>query len=415
MLAVRSLGLVSSFGSLKTFQRPLLHLHRSFSSTQPSAELVKQLRQNTGASIGKCREALKETANDLEGAARWLRENGVQAVAAKSLRAAGEGLVACVCRLPSGGLEVFRSPKSKAESEGKTEGDGSSVQVPESAVLLEVNSETDFVAQNDLFKRFVRLTVDASARMSQHGGGQEGDGMLLSVADVEGTQLTEPVDASKVPSLQVGEALQQLSALVGEKLVIQRAGLLNSSARAFVSGYVHNEASPGVGRLGALVGLSAPDVGTLPEQIGLLNGFARALAMQAAATRPSFVTEASVPSSTMEAERQILKAAVLHEEAQSGRGGKSEEVVMKVVAGRLKKQMEDEVLELQEMLTWSRVVGEEEGKQLLQQAGKKEGGKLTVKAACEVISKAVGGPVRPSHLMIFGIGMRAPVISFESK
>jgi len=244
-----------------------------------SAALVKELREKTGAGMMDCKKALSETDGDLENAFDWLRKKGLAAAAKKAGRVAAEGLI---------GLA--------------TEGTR--------GALVEVNTETDFVARNDQFQSFVRevtkLALGADSLDALAGAAYPGEGKT------------------------VAEKLTQLIATVGENMTLRRMARL-SVGRGAVVGYVHNAQGPGLGRIGVLVAIeSAGD----PAKLGVLG---KQLAMHVAAASPQALDIKSVDPQAVERER-----AVLTEQARAS--GRPEEIIAKMVEGRLRKFYEEVVL-----------------------------------------------------------------------
>ena len=244
-----------------------------------SAALVKELREKTGAGMMDCKKALSETGGDLENAFDWLRKKGLAAAAKKAGRVAAEGLI---------GLAV----------EG-TRG-----------ALVEVNTETDFVARNEQFQSFVRevtrLALGADSLDALAGAAYPGEGKT------------------------VAEKLTQLIATVGENMTLRRMARLSVS-RGAVAGYVHNAQGPGLGRIGVLVAIeSAGDAAKLAA-------LGKQLAMHVAAASPQALDIKSIDPAAVERER-----AVLTEQARAS--GRPEEIIAKMVEGRLRKFYEEVVL-----------------------------------------------------------------------
>jgi elongation factor Ts len=244
-----------------------------------SAALVKELREKTGAGMMDCKKALSETGGDLENAFDWLRKKGLAAAAKKAGRVAAEGLI---------GLAV----------EG-TRG-----------ALVEVNTETDFVARNEQFQSFVRevtrLALGADSLDALAGAAYPGEGKT------------------------VAEKLTQLIATVGENMTLRRMARLSIS-RGAVAGYVHNAQSPGLGRIGVLVAIESAGDGAKLAALG------KQLAMHVAAASPQALDIKSIDPAAVERER-----AVLTEQARAS--GRPEEIIAKMVEGRLRKFYEEVVL-----------------------------------------------------------------------
>ncbi len=242
-----------------------------------SASLVKALRDKTNAGMMDCKKALMETNGDLEAAVDWLRKKGLSAAAKRSGRIACEGLV---------GVAV-----------SGTRG-----------AVVEVNSETDFVARNAIFQDFVatvaRIAVDL-----------QGDAAAIR-------QATWP--ASGRP---ISDELTRLAATIGENITLRRADAL-SVEQGIIASYIHGAQGQGIGRIGVLVALEADRTGQAVADLG------KKLAMHVAATNPLAVSRAEVAADALDRER-----AILVEQARAS--GKPEGVVQKMVEGRLAKFYEE--------------------------------------------------------------------------
>ena len=245
-----------------------------------TATLVKELRENTGAGMMDCKRALGETAGDMEAAVDWLRTKGLAAAAKKAGRVAAEGLVGVSTRGPAG-------------------------------AVVEVNSETDFVARNELFQAFVRTVAGLAV-------GGNGDIEALKAMPYAGTGRT------------VGEELTELVARIGENLVLRRSERL-SVGNGVVASYMHNSLAPGLGKIGVLVALESEAASDALAALG------RQLAMHVAAANPQFLDIASVSAAALDRERAVLRE-------QASGSGKSEDIVNRMVEGRLRKFYEDTVL-----------------------------------------------------------------------
>ena len=245
-----------------------------------TASQVKALRNRTGAGMMDCKKALGETGGDMERAVDWLRAKGLAAAARKAGRAAAEGLVSVCVRDRAG-------------------------------ALVEVNSETDFVARNADFQ----ACVAAVARVALDVGG---DLEALGAADDPNAPGT------------VAERIAELVGRVGENLVLRRSAALSVESGC-VASYVHNAAAPGMGRIGVLVGLRS----AAPAE--KLAAFGKQLAMHVAAARPLAVSRETVDPAAAERERAVL----LQQARESGR---PDAVVGKMVEGRMRKWFEETVL-----------------------------------------------------------------------
>jgi elongation factor Ts len=245
-----------------------------------TAALVKELRDKTGAGMMDCKRALGDTAGDIEAAVDWLRKKGLAAAAKKAGRVAAEGLVG-----------VATADRAGA--------------------VVEVNSETDFVARNELFQNFVRAVAELAVKADR-------DVEALKTASFAGNGKT------------VEGELSELIGRIGENMVLRRVARL-AVGQGHVASYVHNAVSPGLGKIGVLVALES----AVGEDV--LAPLGRQLAMHVAAARPLYLDRASVPAAALERERAILRD-------QAGTTGKSADIVEKMVEGRLRKFYEDSVL-----------------------------------------------------------------------
>jgi elongation factor Ts len=297
-----------------------------------SAALVKQLRDKTGAGMMDCKRALGDTGGDIEAAVDWLRKKGLAAAANKSGRVAAEGLVGVATRGLAG-------------------------------AVVEVNSETDFVARNELFQAFVRA-VGALAV------GASGDVDALREAPYPGTGRT------------VAGELTELVARIGENLVLRRALRLAVKA-GVVASYVHNSLAPGLGKIGVLVALESD------AAEGALTALGRQLAMHVAAASPLYLDIAAVPAAALDRER-----AVLREQAQIT--GKTEAIVERMVEGRLRKFYEECVL-LEQVFVID--------------------GETRVGKIVEAAAKEAGAPIRVAGFVRFvlGEGVEKPPTDFAAE
>jgi elongation factor Ts len=245
-----------------------------------TAALVKELREKTGAGMMDCKRALGDSNGDIEAAIDWLRKKGLSAAAKKSGRVAAEGLVGVATRTLAG-------------------------------ALVEVNSETDFVARNDAFQVFVRAVAELAV---------SGDGELETLART----------AYPGSGRNVAEELTHLIATIGENLVLRRTARL-AVKEGGVYSYVHNTLGPGLGRIGVIVALES----SAPQSA--LADLGRQLAMHVAAASPLYLDIASVPAAALERERGVLREQALT-------SGKAGGVVDRIVEGRLRKFYEEFVL-----------------------------------------------------------------------
>lgn len=245
-----------------------------------TASMVKDLRDKTGAGMMDCKKALAETAGDMEAAVDWLRAKGLAAAAKKAGRTAAEGLV---------GVAV-----------SGTRG-----------AAVEVNSETDFVAKNDIFQAFVR-TVTGLA--------------LDSAADVE-TLAAMPFPGGEA---SVAEKLTANIATIGEQQSLRRTAILEVD-QGTVAAYVHNAVAPGIGRIGVLVGLES----AAPADV--LEPLAKQLAMHVAAASPLALDEASLDQALVERERAIARE-------KAATSGKPADIIEKMIEGGVRKFAQESTL-----------------------------------------------------------------------
>ncbi len=248
-----------------------------------TAALVKSLRETSGAGMLDCKKALVETNGNMEEAIDWLRKKGLASAAKKASRIAAEGLVS-----------VY------------VEGNAGAV--------VEVNSETDFVAKNDIFQDYVENAAKAA---------------LAVKGDVEGLKaFTCPVTGK-----DMGTILTDMIAKIGENMNLRRAAYL-SAANGVVCSYIHNAVRPNVGKIGVLVAVEGNADKAKMQELG------KHVAMHIAATNPIAMTIAEVPAEAVEREKNIFSEQALA-------SGKPANIVEKMVEGRIRKYYEEVVLEEQ--------------------------------------------------------------------
>lgn len=242
-----------------------------------TAKLVKELRDVTSAGMMDCKKALSETDGDIEAAIDWLRMKGIAKADKKAGRVAAEGLVA-------------------------VETDGTS------GALVEVNSETDFVARNEGFQAAVSKIVAAAVSVEN----------------------TEELRNAHIDGKTVTDYLTALVAKIGENMSLRRMEKL-SVTDGVVEGYIHNAAAPGMGKIGVLVALESTG------DKAKLNELAKKIAMHIAATSPLALTTDELDQEIVEKERKALKDEALE-------SGKPEAIVDKMVEGRMVKFFKESVL-----------------------------------------------------------------------
>ncbi|MBB3947779.1 elongation factor Ts [Rhizobium skierniewicense] len=245
-----------------------------------TAAMVKELREKSGAGMMDCKKALTETAGDMEAAIDWLRAKGISKADKKSGRTAAEGLIG----IASAGHK---------------------------AVVVEVNSETDFVARNDAFQDIVRGTASV---------GLTTDGTVESIA------------AAIYPATgkSVSDTIKDAIATIGENMALRRSALLEVK-HGVVATYVHNAAGDGIGKLGVLVALQSEGDKAVLTSIG------RQIAMHIAATNPLAIRSEEVDATVAERERNVFIE-------QARESGKPEAIIEKMVDGRMRKFFEEVAL-----------------------------------------------------------------------
>ena len=284
-----------------------------------SAADVKQLREMTGVGMMDCKKALTETNGDIEAAIDWLRSKGLAKAAKKADRVAAEGLV---------GIAV----------EGNR------------AAIVEINSETDFVARNEQFQGIVRNAAKLALEAN-------GDVDALAAAPFPGTGRT------------VSQELTEAIAKIGENMTLRRAAVMEV-ARGAIGSYVHSSISEGLGRIGVLVGLeSAGDKDKL-------TALGRQIAMHVAATKPLSLSSDDLDPETVERERAVFSE-------QARQSGKPDNIIEKMVEGRIRKYYEEVTLLAQTFVI---------------------DGENTVEQAVKNAEADVGAPIKVAGYVLFALG-----------
>jgi elongation factor Ts len=283
-----------------------------------TASMVKELRDKTGAGMMDCKSALTETSGDVEAAVDWLRAKGLSRAAKKAGRVAAEGLIGVAAR-----------------------GDR--------AVMVEVNSETDFVARNEEFQKLVSAIAEAAL---------ETDGTLAAV------------QAAKMPDgATVEEAIKSAIGTIGENMTLRRAAMV-SAPDGTVASYVHSSVAPGLGKIGVIVGMQSSG------DNAKLDGIGRQVAMHVAASSPLAVRVEELDPEVVARER-----AVYAEQARES--GKPDAIIEKMVEGRLRKFYEEVVL-----LSQAFVIDTDK----------------TVAQALKDAEADVGGPIEVQAFAVFRLG-----------
>ena len=284
-----------------------------------TAGLIKELRDKTGAGMMDCKAALQENDGDIEASSDWLRTKGIAKADKKATRIAAEGLVGVIS-------------------------DGTK------AALVEVNSETDFVARNDDFQAMVRMVAKTANQV-------DGDFDKLSAANYEGSDKT------------VAEFIKEMVGTIGENMSLRRSGAL-SVEKGVVASYVHNAIADGLGKIGVLVALESDG------DAGKLEAIGKQIAMHVAATSPLSLNKEDLDPDVVAKER-----AVLVEQAKES--GKPENIIEKMVDGRMHKFFQEVVL-----LSQSFVINPD----------------LTVEKALKEAEDSIGAPIKLVAFERFALG-----------
>ena len=282
-----------------------------------SASMVKDLREKTGAGMMDCKNALTETDGDIENAVDWLRKKGLAKAAKKAGRVAAEGLIA---------VKV-------AGTKG---------------VVVEVNSETDFVARNDMFQGLVKMVAQVALEVGP---------------DVD------KIKAAKAGSVTVEHALADAVATIGENMTLRRAAGL-SVGQGAIGSYVHNSVTDGLGKIGVIVGLESS--GKTDELVPL----GRLVAMHIAASNPLAVEPSGLDPAVVAREKEVLADKFRQQ-------GKAENMIAKIVESGLK--------------TFYKEVC------LLEQPYVHDDKKTVAQALKEAEGK-VGGPIKVTGFVRFAVG-----------
>jgi elongation factor Ts len=282
-----------------------------------TAAMVKDLRESTGAGMMDCKAALTETGGDMTAAQDWLRKKGLSKAAKKAGRVAAEGLISAVTKGTKG-------------------------------VVVEVNSETDFVARNEHFQGLVKMIGQVALEVG---------------ADIE------KIKAAKAGSITVEAAIADAIATIGENMTLRRAASLEVG-KGVVSSYIHNSVIEGAGKMGVIVALES--TGKTDE----LATLGRQLAMHVAAANPQAVEPSGLPADLVKREKDVLADKYRQQ-------GKAENMIEKIVESGLK--------------TFYKEVC------LLEQAFIHDSGKSVAQALKEAEGK-VGAPVKVTGFVRYALG-----------
>lgn len=281
-----------------------------------TAQLVKELRERTGAGMMDCKKALVETDGDIEKAIEYLREKGLAKAAKKAGRIAAEGLV-----------------RVSFDDEHKE------------AAIIEVNSETDFVAKNDEFVGFVEKLADIA--------------LVAGSDDMEAFKAL-PYEGKET----VGDALNSLIAKIGENMNIRRTYKLATPGVVY-TGYIH-----GNGKIGVIVGIKTE---ASADEIAVC---AKDVAMQVASMSPKFVDESQVDPAWLESETEIARQQLLNE-------GKKEELLERIIPGKIKAILKEVCLVEQKFVKDS---------------------DITVAQYVENVAKEIGKPMQVVEMVRYEVG-----------
>lgn len=286
---------------------------------QITAALVKELREKTGGGMMDCKKALQETDGDVEAAVDWLRKKGLAAAAKKAGRTAAEGLIGVA-------------------TEGAT------------GAMIELNSETDFVARNDKFQAIVSNITGIA---------------LAKSGDIDGVKAADYPGSGR----NVEEELTNAIATIGENMSLRRvAGL--SVSDGMVSSYVHNAVAGGLGKMGVLVALESTGDKAKLDELG------KQIAMHVAAANPQSISTDDLDPELVERERSVLRDQALA-------SGKPAEIVDKMIEGRIRKYFQEVVLMEQTFVI---------------------DGETVVKKAVKDAEAGIGAPVTISGIVRYALG-----------
>ena len=291
--------------------------------TTISASLVKELRDKTGAGMMDCKTALTEVKGDIESAVDWLRKKGLSKAANKAGRIAAEGLIGVLAKDKGG-------------------------------AMVEVNSETDFVARNEQFQDMVRKIAALASKA-------DGDLEKLLTLTYPGKSAT------------VADHVKEMVATIGENMSVRRTVAM-SVGEGQVAEYVHNRVADGLGKIGVLVALDSKG------DKAALAGFGRQLAMHVAAAAPAAVTAEELDPVLIERERGVYTE-------QAKASGKSPEIAAKMVEGRLRKEFYQQVVLMEQTFL-----------------GAGGDGKATVAQVLKAAEKTAGAPIKIAKFARYALG-----------
>ncbi len=276
-----------------------------------TAALVKELRETTGAGMMDCKKALSETDGNLEAAVDWLRTKGLAAAAKKAGRVAAEGLVGVAVNGTAG-------------------------------AVIELNAETDFVSRNEDFQKFVSQVAELG---------------IVANGDIDALKATPFPDTSR----NVEEQVTHMIATIGENMNLRRVASI-AVEKGVVASYVHASIAPDLGKIGVLVALESE------ADAAVLEGLGKQIAMHIAATNPASATIADLDPELVEREKTVLTE-------QAKESGRPDEIIAKMIEGRIRKYYEQVVLLEQTFV----IDGENKVKTVIENAAKEAGTPITFK------------------------------------
>lgn len=291
--------------------------------TTITAALVKELRDKTGAGMMDCKSALVETGGDVEAAVDWLRKKGLSKAAKKADRIAADGLI---------GVAVAGNV----------------------GALVELNSETDFVARNETFQDMVRQIASLAT-----GAGNNLEKLLA---------VTYPGTSNTVDT-----HVKEMVATIGENMSVRRTVSLEAP-NGVVASYVHNRVADGLGKIGVIVALDSKGTPEVVAEVG------RQIALHIAAANPQAVNAEDLDKAVIERERQVYLDQALA-------SGKSAEIVEKMVEGRLRKEFYAQVVLTQQVFF-----------------GPGGDGKMSVEQYVKASEKAAGSPIKVTGFSRYALG-----------
>ena len=287
--------------------------------TTITPEQIKAIRETTGAGMSDCRKALVENNGNMDEAIDWLRKKGLSSAAKKSDRIAAEGLVAVAVEGTKG-------------------------------AIIELNSETDFVAKNDKFQALARNIAELALRHT--------------IGDVEALKTSKDGHGKTVAD-NVAETI----GVIGENMNLRRAGLIGVT-KGYVASYIHNFAAAGLGKIGVLVALESEG------DLNKLEALGKQIAMHIAAAKPEALDISHITPERLERERAVYRE-------QAAASGKPAEVIEKMVEGRVRKYYEEVVL-LEQLFVID--------------------GKTKIKDVVAGVAKEIGKPVAVTGFICFRLG-----------